>query len=45
MNQKEIRWRQRFENFEKAYLLLAETIEVKNPSVVERTSLIQFFLR
>ena len=43
MNQKETRWRQRFENFEKSYLLLAETIEIENPSVVERAGLIQFF--
>jgi nucleotidyltransferase substrate binding protein (TIGR01987 family) len=43
MNQKGTRWRQRFENFEKAYLLLAGTIEIENPSVVERAGLIQFF--
>ena len=43
MNQKETRWRQRFENFEKAYLLLAETIGIKTPTVVERAGLIQFF--
>lgn len=43
MNQKETRWRQRFENFEKSYLLLAATIEIENPSVAERAGLIQFF--
>lgn len=43
MNQKDTRWRQRFENFEKAYLLLASTIEIESPSVVERGGLIQFF--
>lgn len=43
MNQKDTRWRQRFENFEKAYLLLASTIEIESPSVVERGGLVQFF--
>jgi len=43
MNPKDIRWRQRFENFEKSYLLLAETIEIENPSVAERAGLVQFF--
>ena len=43
MNQKDTRWRQRFENFEKSYLLLASTIEIESPSVVERAGLIQFF--
>lgn len=43
MNQKDIRWRQRFENFEKSYQLLAQTIEIEKPSVVERAGLIQFF--
>lgn len=43
MNQKEIRWRQRFENFEKSFLLLKQSLEIENPSVVERAGLIQFF--
>jgi len=43
MNQKEIRWRQRFENFEKSYLLLKQSMEIESPSVVERAGLIQFF--
>ena len=43
MNQKDIRWRQRFENFEKSYVLLEKTIGIEAPSVVERAGLIQFF--
>ncbi len=43
MNQKDIRWRQRFENFEKSYRLLEQSVEIEKPSVVERAGLIQFF--
>ena len=43
MNPKDIRWRQRFENFEKSYLLLQQSIQIETPSVVERAGLIQFF--
>ncbi len=40
---KTVRWRQRFENFEKAYGLLARTVAIQNPSEAERGGLIQFF--
>ncbi len=43
MNPKDTRWRQRFENFEKSYLLLQQSIQIETPSVVERAGLIQFF--
>lgn len=43
MNLKDIRWRQRFENFEKAYLLLENNIDIENPSELERAGIIQFF--
>ncbi len=39
----DIRWKQRFENFEKAYRLLERTLEIPNPSEAERAGLIQFF--
>ena len=39
----DIRWKQRFENFEKAYRLLERTLEISNPSEAERAGLIQFF--
>lgn len=29
MNQKDIRWRQRFENFEKSYRLLEQSVEIE----------------
>jgi nucleotidyltransferase substrate binding protein (TIGR01987 family) len=43
MENQDIRWVQRFRNFEKAFLLLKETVQIKKPSVVERAGLIQFF--
>jgi nucleotidyltransferase substrate binding protein (TIGR01987 family) len=43
MENKGIRWVQRFQNFEKAFLLLQETVQIESPSVAERAGLIQFF--
>jgi nucleotidyltransferase substrate binding protein (TIGR01987 family) len=43
MKNKDIRWVQRFQNFEKTFLLLQETVQIKSPSVAERAGLIQFF--
>ncbi|MCK4345422.1 MAG: nucleotidyltransferase substrate binding protein, partial [Bacteroidales bacterium] len=40
---KDIRWKQRFQNFEKAFLLLEKAVSIDNPSEVERAGLIQFF--
>jgi nucleotidyltransferase substrate binding protein (TIGR01987 family) len=45
MSQKEIRWRQRFDNFENAYKLLEKYIGIANPSELERAGIIQFFER
>ena len=42
-NKKEIRWKQRFVNFEKAYELLKRTIEIPNPSEAEKGGIIQFY--
>jgi nucleotidyltransferase substrate binding protein (TIGR01987 family) len=39
----DIRWKQRFQNFEKSYRLLEDTLCIKNPSDAERAGLIQFF--
>ena len=43
MKNQDIRWIQRFQNFEKTFLLLQETVQIKSPSVAERAGLIQFF--
>ena len=42
-NKKDIRWRQRFENFENAYALLEKYIDTKNPDELDRAGIIQFF--
>jgi nucleotidyltransferase substrate binding protein (TIGR01987 family) len=39
----DIRWRQRFSNFERAFLLLQEALKIEHPSIIERAGLIQFF--
>jgi len=43
MNNTNIRWQQRFENYEKAYLLLAKAVSIIEPSEIERAGMIQFF--
>ena len=40
---KDVRWKQRFQNFEKAFRLLEQTISIDSPSDAERAGLIQFF--
>lgn len=40
---KSIRWQQRFENFEKAFTQLENTVLIKAPNDAERAGLIQFF--
>ena len=40
---KEIRWKQRFVNFEKAFQALERTVSIEHPSEAERAGLIQFF--
>ena len=40
---KDIRWKQRFQNFEKVYNLLKDTVEIEHPSEAERAGLIKFF--
>lgn len=39
----DIRWKQRFQNFEKSFLLLENTLRIEKPSEAERAGLIQFF--
>lgn len=40
---KEVRWKQRFQNFEKSYLALERALQIKKPSETERAGVIQFF--
>lgn len=37
------RWKQRFQNFQKAFKHLEDTLKIKNPSEAERAGLIQFY--
>ena len=39
----DIRWKQRFVHFQKAFLLLEQTMTIAHPSDAERAGLIQFF--
>ncbi|HJV36087.1 nucleotidyltransferase substrate binding protein [Geomonas sp.] len=43
MANQDVRWQQRFAQFEKAFLLLQDAISIEKPSIVERAGLIQFF--
>ena len=37
------RYQQRFENFEKSFLLLKGSLEINQPSIVEKGGVVQFF--
>lgn len=39
----EIRWKQRFQQYNNAFTLLESAIAIQHPSVVERAGIIQFF--
>ena len=43
METKDIRWKQRFQNFEKAFLRLKEAVEIEKLNELERKGLIQRF--
>lgn len=39
----DIRWKQRFDNYQKAFLLLERALTIARPSEVERGGIIQFY--
>jgi len=39
----EIRWKQRFQNFEKSIRLLEEAMKIPHPDIFQKAGLIQFF--
>ena len=39
----DVRWKQRFVHFQKAFSLLEQTLKIEQPSDAERAGLIQFF--
>jgi nucleotidyltransferase substrate binding protein (TIGR01987 family) len=42
-NLPDIRWIQRFQNYQRSFLLLQTALEIKQPSQVEQAGIIQFF--
>ena len=42
-NDKDLRWKQRFQNFEKAYLFLTESMQTPAPSKLEVAGIVQAF--
>ncbi len=40
---KDIRWQQRFQNFQKAFSYLSEALKIEDPSDAERAGIIQFY--
>jgi nucleotidyltransferase substrate binding protein (TIGR01987 family) len=42
-NSQDVRWKQRFAHFRRAFLLLEQTLTIAQPSDAERAGLIQFF--
>ncbi|MEA3333852.1 MAG: nucleotidyltransferase substrate binding protein [Pseudomonadota bacterium] len=42
-NQKTVRWKQRFINFERAFKLLERTLSIQTPSEAEKGGIIQFY--
>ncbi|RLA06382.1 MAG: nucleotidyltransferase [Gammaproteobacteria bacterium] len=42
-NNQDIRFIQRFENWSKSFVLLKKSIEIKNPSIIEKAGILKFF--
>lgn len=43
MGEKDIRWKQRFQNFEKSLNYLHLAIQIKDPDIIQKAGIIQFF--
>ncbi len=43
MENKDIRWKQRFQNFEKSLKYLEDALSISQPDMIQRAGLIQFF--
>ncbi len=43
MENKDIRWKQRFQNFEKALNHLADAMQINDPDIIQKAGIIQFF--
>ncbi len=43
MEENDIRWQQRFENFEKAMTFLEQAMRIEHPDIIQKAGMIQFF--
>lgn len=43
MDENDVRWKQRFSNFERTLNFLKDALEIENPDIVQKAGLIQFF--
>jgi len=43
MENSDIRWKQRFQNFEKAIGFLSESLKIEHPDLLQKAGIIQFF--
>ena len=43
MEQKDIRWKQRFQNFEKSLKYLEQAMKTEHSDIIQKAGLIQFF--
>lgn len=43
MENKDIRWKQRFQNFKKALSLLESSLNILEPDIIQKAGMIQFF--
>ena len=43
MKEEDIRWRQRFQNFEKVFHYLEDALKINQPDITQKAGLIQFF--
>ncbi|MBP9096756.1 MAG: nucleotidyltransferase substrate binding protein [Ignavibacteria bacterium] len=42
-NDNDVRWKQRFQNFESTLKHLKEALDIKDPDIIQRAGMIQFF--
>lgn len=43
MESKDIRWKQRFQNFERSLQYLEQALKIQQPDIIQKAGLIQFF--
>ena len=43
MENKDIRWKQRFQNFEKSLQYLEQAVNISDPDIIQKAGIIQFF--